>query len=61
MVVCWTPDGCESQATRTKATGGTGLAIALADSMGIPVFNLRNAGALERVGVVVEAAKPELV
>ena len=40
FVVCWTPDGCESEATRSRATGGTGQAIALADRWGIPVVNL---------------------
>ena len=40
FVVCWTPDGCESEATRTRNTGGTGQAIALADRWGIPVVNL---------------------
>ncbi len=42
FVVCWTLDGCEREATRTQSTGGTGLAIALADRWGIPVVNLRN-------------------
>ncbi|MBU2765847.1 hypothetical protein HAP94_06475 [Acidithiobacillus ferrivorans] len=40
FVVCWTPDGCESEATRSRTTGGTGQAIALADRWGIPVVNL---------------------
>lgn len=33
FVVCWTKDG--------KASGGTGQAIRIADSIGIPVFNLK--------------------
>ncbi|WP_215870594.1 DUF4326 domain-containing protein [Acidithiobacillus caldus] len=41
FAVCWTPDGCESEAQRTRATGGTGQAIALADRWGVPVFNLQ--------------------
>lgn len=54
MVLCWTEDGCETAATRSRRTGGTGLAISLADSMGIPVFNLRNTGALDRVARLLE-------
>ncbi|MBN6740539.1 DUF4326 domain-containing protein [Acidithiobacillus sp. MC6.1] len=44
FVICWTPDGCESEAQRTRATGGTGQAIALADRWGVPVFNLQHGG-----------------
>lgn len=40
FVVCWTPDGCERESQRSRATGGTGQAIALADRWGIPVVNL---------------------
>jgi hypothetical protein len=42
FVVCWTKDGCFTKATRTNKTGGTGQAIAHADMLGIPVFNLAN-------------------
>lgn len=49
FVACWTPDGCESEATRTRNTGGTGTAIALADRNNIPVFNLKNENALDRL------------
>ena len=45
IVVCWTPDGCTKGETRTKATGGTGQAIAIASALNIPVFNLRNTSA----------------
>ncbi|MBU2726318.1 DUF4326 domain-containing protein [Acidithiobacillus ferridurans] len=41
FVICWTPDGCETEAKRSRRTGGTGQAIALASRWGIPVFNLR--------------------
>ncbi len=34
FVVCWTKDG--------KASGGTGQAIRYANSLGIPVYNLKN-------------------
>lgn len=42
FVVCWTPDGCTSRATRTPDTGGTGQAIAIAEAHGVPVLNLAN-------------------
>lgn len=40
FVVCWTPDGCISDSTRSSKTGGTGTAISIADRNGIPVYNL---------------------
>lgn len=49
FVICWTADGCESEATRTKHTGGTGTAIVLAHRHKIPVFNLYNEDAIERL------------
>ena len=49
FVVCWTPDGCEHDDTRSKETGGTGQAISAASLNNIPVFNLANAGRLEEV------------
>jgi hypothetical protein len=54
FVVCWTPDGCASEATRSRTTGGTGQAIALADRWGIPVVNLAHGkAAMERIGGLV--------
>ncbi|GIK44892.1 MAG: hypothetical protein BroJett012_07950 [Betaproteobacteria bacterium] len=50
FVVCWTRDGAETEAQRSEKTGGTGQAIALADRWGIPVFNLANKDALDRLG-----------
>jgi hypothetical protein len=41
FVVCWTKDG--------KASGGTGQAIRIAEGYKIPVFNLFNADALDRL------------
>ena len=38
FVVCWTKDG--------KASGGTGHALRIAEYYNIPVFNLKNEGAL---------------
>lgn len=40
FVLCWTPDAVFTHKDRTSATGGTGLAISVADTNGIPVFNL---------------------
>jgi hypothetical protein len=42
FVICWTQDGCESEAERGRSSGGTGQAIALAARHNIPVFNLYN-------------------
>lgn len=47
FLVCWTPDGAETETT--KKTGGTAMAIKVANYYGIPVFNLRNDDALERL------------
>ena len=49
FVVCWTPDGAENRSSTTKKTGGTGQAIRVADSLGIPVFNLNKHTSLERI------------
>lgn len=49
FVLCWTPDGCETEAARTRETGGTGTAIVLAARSGLPVFNLAKADAVERL------------
>lgn len=49
FVVCWTPDGCEHNDTRTQDTGGTGQAISIASLNNIPVFNLANEGRREDV------------
>lgn len=49
FVVCWTNDGCEHHAHRSKKTGGTGSAISAASRAGIPVYNLRNEGRFELV------------
>jgi len=42
FLLCWTPDGCESHATRNRSTGGTGTAISIAEAYGIPVINMKN-------------------
>lgn len=46
FVLCWTPDGCESSETRTRVTGGTGTAIAIASIRKIPVYNYKNANSV---------------
>jgi len=51
MLICWTPDGCQTESKRTRKTGGTGQAIALADRLDIPVFNLFNIDATKRLQV----------
>lgn len=42
FVVCWTADGCTNWETRSAKTGGTGHAIDLASTLGIPIFNLQS-------------------
>lgn len=53
FVLCWTKDGCISAASRSPASGGTGQAIAIASSHDIPVVNLRNPGAVNRLKALV--------
>lgn len=43
FVLCYTSDGCTTRRDRSKKTGGTGQAIAVASTNNIPVFNLANA------------------
>ena len=47
FVLCWTPDGAESEAEVTKFTGGTGTAIKCAARSDIPIFNLKNHTAID--------------
>lgn len=42
FVVCYTEDGCNQAIHRTSKTGGTGLAISLADTIGIKIYNVKN-------------------
>ena len=39
-LICWTPDGCVTHAQRSRATGGTGTAISIADAYHVPICNL---------------------
>jgi len=43
FLVCWTPDGAVSGADCSIRTGGTGMAIRLAEKHGVPVRNLARA------------------
>jgi len=52
FVLCWTPDGAET--STSYSTGGTGQAIRLAIANSIPVFNLHNADALQRLSEILE-------
>ena len=55
FVVCWTEDGCETEAARSKTTGGTGQAIALADRWGVPIVNLAGGKvAMQRLAKLVD-------
>lgn len=40
FVLCWTKDGAQTAAECTKDTGGTAMAIRVAASVNMPVFNL---------------------
>jgi hypothetical protein len=54
FVVCWTPDGCTSHATRSIETGGTGTAISIASERGIPVYNLKNKEDVEKIRTMLD-------
>ena len=49
FVICWTPDGCLSHSTRTRASGGTGTAISIASANNIPIFNLQRKEHFDRL------------
>ena len=49
FVICWTPDGCETHATRTRETGGTGTAISIASDNDIRVYNLFNESSINEL------------
>lgn len=54
FVVCWTPDGAESERECGPETGGTGQAIRLASRWGVPVVNLKREDALEKIARLVK-------
>lgn len=49
FVVCWTKGGEETRAQVSSKTGGTGVGISLASEEDIPVFNLANHDAIDRL------------
>lgn len=55
FVICWTPDGAESAAETSRATGGTGQAIRIASAYGVSIFNLRNPDRVARFRRFLEA------
>lgn len=61
MVICWTPDGATTRDEyRVGETGGTGIAIALADALRIPVFNLNRQDHLDRICAFIGIESPRL-
>ena len=55
FLVCWTDDGVESIKDRTNRTGFTGHPIAIASALGIPIFNLGNTLAEQRLMMYLES------
>lgn len=49
FLITWTPDGVERWQEKTSRTGRMGMGIAVASWSGIPVFNLYNPDAMERL------------
>lgn len=49
FIICWTPDGATENTT--KLSGGTGQAIRVAKTYGVPVFNLFNSSDRDEVMV----------
>lgn len=54
LIFCWTPDGAENKTSR--ATGGTGQAIRIANAYKIPVYNIKNGYSIEELKRAVEIA-----
>lgn len=57
FVLCWTPDGAEHTTDTSARTGGTGTAIRIASSYGIPVFNMRRPNCLKRLALILPSPK----
>lgn len=51
FLLCYTRDGCDSEATYTKTTGGTGSAIICADRHDIPVINFHSTDWAEQLTI----------
>lgn len=43
-LVCWTADGVVGQSSRSITSGGTGHTVSVAESFGVPVFNMGRDG-----------------
>lgn len=57
VLVCWSPDGCESAAATTRRTGDAALAIHVAEQSRIPVVNIARTDALLSLKRIVEVEK----
>lgn len=49
FVVCWTPFPTEHAFDSSKAIGGTGQALRIAKHYGIPIYNMREPDAIQRL------------
>lgn len=49
FLVCWSEDGLENAKDRSIKSGYMGMPVAVANSLSIPVFNLKNADATTRL------------
>jgi O-acetyl-ADP-ribose deacetylase (regulator of RNase III) len=48
-IICWTQDGATAGPQTSSKTGGTGMAIRLADIHGVSIYNMRNKEHYDRV------------
>lgn len=55
LVLVWTADGCETEAERSRRTGGSAIVIVLAHRRGVPVFNLAREDGFARLAAHVAA------
>lgn len=53
FVICWTKDGKEGHG-KNRPCGGTGQAVEMASLKGIPVINLKNENAMDRIKELTE-------
>lgn len=53
FVICWTKDGKEGHG-KNRPCGGTGQAVEMASLKGIPVINLKNENAMDRIRELTE-------
>lgn len=58
FLLVWTEDGCESGRDRNIKTGFSGHPIAIASSLGIPVFNLGRQDAEQRLNMYLSSLAP---